>query len=92
MKELDDITGEIIDAAIKVHKGSGRGCLSPCMKACLSRLLIRRGLKIERQKPISFEFDGIQFDDSFRVDLLVDDARVSDGPLPPLAGARACAA
>lgn len=27
---------------------------------------------VERQKPVSFEFDGLQFDDAFRVDLLVE--------------------
>ena len=30
-------------------------------------------LKVERQKPISFEYDGIYFQDGFRVDLLVED-------------------
>jgi GxxExxY protein len=34
--------------------------------------LERRGLKVERQKPVSFDFDGMRFDDAFRVDLLVE--------------------
>jgi iron complex transport system substrate-binding protein len=29
-------------------------------------------LTVERQKPICFEYDGISFDDGFRVDLLVE--------------------
>jgi iron complex transport system substrate-binding protein len=73
MKELDDITGEIIDAAIKVHQGLGPGLLESVYESVLVKALDRRGLKVERQKPVSFEFDGIQFDEGFRVDLLVDD-------------------
>ncbi len=73
MKELDDITGEIIDAAIKVHKGLGPGLLESVYESVLVKVLERRGLKIERQKPVSFEFEGIQFDEGFRVDMLVDD-------------------
>lgn len=38
----------------------------------LAKELERRGLKVETQKPVSFEFDGLRFDDAFRVDLLIE--------------------
>ena len=31
-------------------------------------------MRVVRQKPVSFEYDGLHFDDAFRVDLLVNDA------------------
>jgi hypothetical protein len=38
MKEMDDIAGEIVDAALKIHKGLGLDCWSLSMRACFLRL------------------------------------------------------
>jgi GxxExxY protein len=69
---LDDITGEIVDASIRVHQDLGPGLLESVYEAILAKVLMRRGLTVERQKPVCFEYDGISFDDGFRVDLLVE--------------------
>jgi GxxExxY protein len=73
MKELDDITGEIVDAAVKVHQGIGPGLLEAVYESVLTKALEKRGIKVERQKPISFVYDDIPFNEGFRVDLIVDD-------------------
>jgi len=73
MKEIDDITGEIVDTALKVHQGLGPGLLESVYESVLAKALEKRGLRVERQKPISFVYDDILFDEGFRVDLLVDD-------------------
>ena len=73
MKELDDITGEVIDAALKIHQGLGPGLLESVYESVLSKTLEKRGLKVERQKLISFVYDEMSFDDGFRVDLLIAD-------------------
>jgi len=73
LKELDDITGEIVDAALKIHQGLGPGLLESVYESVLSKAIEKRGLKVERQKPISFMYDDMTFDDGFRVDLLVAD-------------------
>jgi len=72
MKEIDDITGQIVDAAYKLHTGLGPGLLESVYETVLAKGLERRGLRVERQKPISFEFDGMRFEDGFRLDLLVE--------------------
>jgi GxxExxY protein len=72
MKELDDITGEIVDAAIKLHQGLGPGLLESVYEAVLARALEKRGLRVERQKPVAFEYDGMRFEEGFRVDLFVE--------------------
>jgi GxxExxY protein len=72
MMVLDDITGEIVDASIRVHQDLGPGLLESVYEAILAKVLMRRGLTVERQKPVCFEYDGISFDDEFRVDLLVE--------------------
>lgn len=72
MKSLDDITGEIVDAAYKLHTGLGPGLLESVYEIVLTKELEKRGLRIERQKPVAFTFDGILFEEGFRVDLLVE--------------------
>ncbi len=71
-KSLDDVTGEIVDAAYKLHTGLGPGLLESVYETVLARDLQRRGLLVERQKKVSFEYDGLHFDDGLRLDLLVE--------------------
>lgn len=73
---LDVITGQIVDAAVQIHRGLGPGLLESVYEIVLNRDLQRRGLHVERQKPISFEYDGLQFSDAFRIDLFVEAAVV----------------
>ena len=72
MKPLDDITGAVIDAAMKIHMELGPGLLESVYEVVLARALERRGFHVERQKVIRFEYDGVVFDEGFRADLLVD--------------------
>ena len=72
MKELDDITGAVVDSAMKIHIELGPGLLESVYEAVLARALERRGLQVERQKVIRFEYDGMVFDEGFRTDLLVE--------------------
>lgn len=76
MRDIDEITGIIIDEAIKVHRGLGPGLLESVYEVVLSRALEKRGLSVERQKAVSFEYDNIRFDEGFRVDLLVEECVV----------------
>ena len=72
MKALDDITGAVVDAAVKIHKELGPGLLESVYEAVLARALEQRGFQVERQKPVCFEYDGMFFDDGFRADLLIE--------------------
>jgi GxxExxY protein len=72
MKELDDITGAVVDAAVKIHKELGPGLLESVYEVVLARELERRGFQVERQKPIRFEYDGMVFEEGFRTDLLIE--------------------
>lgn len=69
----DPITAEIVDASYKLHVALGPGLLESVYEAILARDLERRGMKVERQRPLSFEYDGMHFDDALRTDLLVND-------------------
>ena len=69
----NDITKEILDAAIKIHKRFGPGMLESVYEQLLAVELIHRGHKVERQKGVSFEYEGVKLDTAFRLDMLVDD-------------------
>lgn len=72
MRDIDQITGEIVDASYQTHTRLGPGLLESVYEAVLARALEERGLVVERQKSISLEIDGMHFDEGFRADLLVE--------------------
>jgi GxxExxY protein len=71
--ELNEITGIIIDTALRIHRELGPGLLESVYEAVLASALERRGLKVRRQHPIVFCYDGVMFEEGFRADLLVED-------------------
>jgi len=73
MHELDDITGFIVDSAVRIHRELGPGLLESVYELVMERALVARGLCVERQKAICFSYDGLVFENAFRVDLLVDE-------------------
>ena len=68
----NEISGDIVDAAIKLHQRLGPGLLESAYEMILAAELIRRGHKVERQVPVFFEYDGMKFEDAFRADMIVD--------------------
>ena len=69
----NEIGKEVVDASIKVHNALGPGLLETVYEVALARELTVRGLKIARQVRVPIEYDGIQFDEGFRADLIVND-------------------
>lgn len=72
MHTLDDITGAIIDAASQIHRDLGPGLLESVYEVVLARALEKRGLHVERRTMVRFEYDGLVFNEGFRIDLLVE--------------------
>ena len=70
----NEITGQIVDAAYRVHSTMGPGLLESVYEVALDFELKRRGLRSRRQIPIPVEYEGLKFDEGFRADLLVEDA------------------
>jgi len=69
----DEITGVIVDCAVKLHIALGPGLLESVYESILEKQLLQKGLHVERQRAVSFEFDGIRFNNSLVVDLLVNE-------------------
>jgi len=71
--DLNDISGQIVDAAMKVHSALGPGLLESTYQTCLLFELHRRGLRAEREVELPVVYDGVRIDCGYRVDLLVED-------------------
>lgn len=71
-KNLDSITGIIIDAAMKVHSALGPGLLESAYEVCLKYELLKRSLVVESQLFLPVIYDGIKIDAGYRIDLLVE--------------------
>ncbi|HEY0040078.1 MAG TPA: GxxExxY protein, partial [Flavisolibacter sp.] len=69
---LNNLTGEIIDAAIKIHKVLGPGLFESVYEEVMVYELAKRGMIVERQVAIPVHYEDIKMDVGFRADLLVD--------------------
>ena len=70
--KLNDITDEIIGAAVQVHRVLGPGLLESAYEACATFELVDRGLSVERQKALPLVYRGRRLDCGYRIDLLVE--------------------
>jgi iron complex transport system substrate-binding protein len=70
--DVEELATTAIDCGFKVHKAFGPGLLESVYEAVHADSLKRRGLKVERQKPIDIEFEGQILREGFRIDLLVE--------------------
>ena len=70
-KELEIIGKKIVDSAYTVHKNLGPGLLEKIYEICFCHELKKRGLNYQRQLYIPIVYDGIEFDEGLRLDVLV---------------------
>jgi len=70
--DINQLSSQIIGAAIEVHKQLGPGLLESAYEECLCHELKLRGLSFERQKPVSIEYKGTKLDCGYRLDVLVE--------------------
>jgi GxxExxY protein len=75
-RALNELTEWIIGAAIDVHRVLGPGLLESAYEACLYDELVKRGMAVERQKPLALVYGDVSLDCAYRIDLLVEDAVV----------------
>jgi GxxExxY protein len=68
----NEISYLVIGAAIELHKSLGPGLLESVYEVALARDLQQLGLKVDRQKGMSFVYKDFVFDRGFRIDLLVE--------------------
>jgi len=69
----NELTREIIGAAMQVHSALGPGLLESAYRACLCRELELRGLTYQSELTLPITYKGVVADVGYRIDLLVED-------------------
>ena len=64
----------VVNSAFKVHKELGPGLLEKVYEVCLAHEISKAGLDVKRQIDIPIVYDGIEFSEGLRLDLLVEDS------------------
>lgn len=72
LKSLNDITGQIVDASVAIHKELGPGLLERIYEDALCYELECRDLNYERQKELTVPYKTITLPTKFRLDLIVE--------------------
>jgi GxxExxY protein len=71
--EIERVATAVMDACFVVHKRLGPGLLESVYKACLTAELRKRGFTVVREMKVPIFYDGIELDEGFRLDLLIND-------------------
>ena len=69
---LQETTGAIIDASIKIHKTLGPGLFESVYEEVLAYELKKQGFLVERQVAIPVRYEGLTMEVGFKADLIVD--------------------
>lgn len=69
----NEITREVIAAAIRIHSILGPGLLESTYRACMRHELNLRGLKHQTEVPVSVTYLGLEVKNAYRMDFLVED-------------------
>ena len=71
--EIERVATDVVDSCYVVHRHWGPGLLESAYEACLAAELRKRGHVVGRQVKVPLVYDGVELDEGFRIDLLVDD-------------------
>ena len=74
--EVDQITGAIVDCAMKVHTALGPGLLESVYEKALTHELRKLGLRVQNQIWLPVVYDGTLIEGGYKIDLLVEGAVV----------------
>lgn len=73
MADIEDLAALAVDTGYKLHQALGPGLLEGAYELILCERLRHHGLKVDRQLPINIAFDGINVENAFRIDLMIED-------------------
>ncbi|NIJ20188.1 iron complex transport system substrate-binding protein [Sphingomonas naasensis] len=74
MRDIEQISGDVVDVALRLHRDLGPGLLESVYEAILASKLAALGYRVARQLPIDIMFEDLRFEAAFRIDLLVEES------------------
>lgn len=72
MRDIDAISGDVLDVALRLHRDLGPGLLESVYEAVLAARLTQIGYEVARQQPVDIDFEGVRINGAFKIDLLID--------------------
>ena len=69
--DINKLTGQVIGAAIEVHKALGPGLLESAYEECLCHELLLRKISIQRQLAVPIKYKGVNLDCGYQLDIVV---------------------
>lgn len=72
MADVEFVARRAIERGLFIHRELGPGLLESVYEAVMATGLAREGLRVERQKLVPMQFEGITYPESFRLDLVVE--------------------
>jgi GxxExxY protein len=76
MDSLEELARRAVDCGFKIHQDLGPGMLESVYEAVLAAKMISLGHRVERQKAIDIEYEGMTLREGFRADLVIDGAMI----------------
>jgi GxxExxY protein len=64
----NEISGAVVDSAMKVHAALGPGLLESTYAICLTHELVKRGLRVNCEVPLPVIYDTVKLDAGYRLD------------------------
>jgi len=62
----------VVDASLSIHRELGPGLLESVYEIVMAQVLSERGLAVARQVSVPIKYSGLQFDEAFRADIIVE--------------------
>ena len=70
---INQVSGGVVNAAMKVHSALGPGLLESAYKSCILHELRKRRFNVVSEIPMPVFYDGMKMDVGYRADLIVED-------------------
>lgn len=66
----NEISKIVFDVGLKIHRGLGPGLLESAYEKCLFYEISKKGIFVEKQKPMPLAYEDVHLDVGYRLDLL----------------------
>lgn len=76
MRPIDEISSDVIGAAMNIHRDLGPGLFETVYETILAGKLAAMGYRVDRQLPVDIDYEEVHFPAAFKIDLLVDNRLV----------------
>ncbi len=70
--DINELSGEVLNACIKMHKTIGPGCYEKVYEEILYYELEQKGINVEKQVLMPIQYENLLIQDAYKIDLLVD--------------------